>query len=814
MHLPSSEGNQPVPIRMISANSSSSLQIYADAFTVATRTRLALRMKNICAALLSLLFFACTSSHAAQPAWPAAPYSHYADRASLPSVLAEFARSFSLSLNASPAVEGTVNGRLTASSPTEFINKLASVYGFVWFTHAGVLHVSKASDTATRTFALPTGSIASMRKALSDLGILDPRFGWGELPSQSAVVVSGPPAYIKLIESTLQGIPIAAGRQLAVFRLKYASAEDRTIRYRDREIKTPGLATILRNMVSAGSDNLGGEIASAPAAPAVGVAQPRPDNQLASRPDSGERSLNLATVPPGRAVTQRNYMPLVQSDPRLNAIIVQDAIERIPLYRKLIEELDVPSALIEIEAMIVDVNSDRAKDLGINWGGRSGRGAAGFGSLEATPAAGTLSLVRGAPGVNINPSTLVADVGNYLVSQIRLLESAGEASIQSRPSVLTVDNVGALLDLSETFYVRVQGERVATVTPVTAGTTLNVTPRVITQGNEQVVQLIVDIEDGQIQDRKIDTLPTVRRSAVSTQAIIKPGDTLLIAGHSQNQSIKSNAKIPILGDVPGLGLLFSDQSSSVQRRERFFMIKPRIVSMPDFKLDPLPAAATATLTALPPLPVSTPAPPQAGNLSAAANPPPPEAPAAAPAPQISRAAEATVTTSAPKPATAPETVTPAVQAPAVISAPAEKSVEAVETTALSKPAAGIETKQPAAGGTPAAQPVVAMTAPPLLPENTGNMQAPLSTPSLPNTPPSSRAGRYFVQAAAVADTRNVKNVQQRIANTGLPTYTETTVTEKGTLTRVRVGPFTSRSQAEEAVRRLTALGLDAVIGSR
>ena len=788
---------------------------------------LTLDLKLIFRLLLSLLFWICASSYAAQPAWPNAPYSHYSDRAPLPSVLAEFAKSFSLFLNVSPAVQGTVNGKFTASSPTEYINKLAGVYGFVWFTYAGVLHVSKSSDTTIRTFALPEGSLAYMRKALFDLGVLDSRFGWGELPTQSAVVVSGPPAYVKLIESTLQGIPVAAGRQLAVFRLKYASAEDRTIRYRDREIKTSGLATILRNMVSTGSGSLGSEPApaSAPATPALGVVQPRPDNQSSLRPDGGERGRNPA--PEQRAATQRAYMPIIQSDPRLNAIIVQDVIERIPVYRKLIEELDVPSALIEIEAMILDVNSDRAKDLGINWGGRDGRVAAGFGNLQAIPPAGTLTVVRGASGVSINPSTLIADAGNYLVSQIRLLESKGEASIQSRPSVLTVDNVGALLDLSETFYVRVQGERVATVTPVTAGTTLNVTPRVIEQGGQQLVQLIVDIEDGQIQDRQIDTLPTVRRSTVSTQAIIKPGDTLLIAGHSQNQSLKSNNKLPIIGDIPGIGLLFSNQSSSQQRRERFFMIKPRIVSTPSLNSDILAAAPTA----LPPIPATTrpdlQPPPATGNLSAVVNPPPAAAQIAAPA----RAPEPTALPPS-KLTAVPEKTTD--QAPAVIVA---ASTKAAEIVTLSESTTGNEPKKQASGDAPAQPPApatiadnvtppvvipsapqfavaMAATAPP--PPNTVSTLPSYSSPpsaQLKNTPPS-RAGRYFVQVAAIADAGNVKNIQQQISNAGFPTYTESTVTAKGILTRVRAGPFMTRMQAEEAVRRLTSSGLDAVIGNR
>jgi type III secretion protein C len=118
------------------------------------------------------------------------------------------------------------------------------------------------------------------------------------------------------------------------------------------------------------------------------------------------------------------------------------------------------------------------------------------------------------------------------------------------------------------------------VTPVTAGTTLNVTPRSLAEDNDQMVQLTIDIEDGQIQSTLLNGLPRVTRSSVSTQAIVRSNDTLLIAGHTQDQTVDNSQKVPGLGDIPVFGALFSSKSLSVQRRERLFMIKPRIISFP------------------------------------------------------------------------------------------------------------------------------------------------------------------------------------------------------------------------------------------
>ena len=558
--------------------------------------------------------------------WTDAPYSYFAKNAKLETVLAEFAGSFSLSVNMAPSLSGLVNGRFTTQNPTEFITKLAGVYGFVWYTHAGTLHVSKSSDTLTRSLPAPGGGITNLRQALTDLGVLEPRFGWGELAEQKVVLVSGPPSYVNLIESTLSGLPLASNQQqVLVVRLKHASAEDRVILYRDREITTPGLARVLRELVaSSGGVSLGGgnnngsssgtgmtneavpsiaaplRSASASASDSTGTMASAASGVNSNNNFNGNRATQVNNSNSGNRNnnSNNNRGPSIQSDTRLNAIIIQDIPERLPVYEKLISQLDVPTPLIEIEAMIIDINTERARELGIRWSGRDGRTAFGFGALTQQPEAGTLSIVRGPEGANVTSGSLMLNSGNYLVSQIRLLENNGDASIQSRPSVLTTDNIGALLDLSETFYVRLQGERVATVTPVTAGTTLRVTPRLIDGVDGPMVQLIVDIEDGQIQDRRIDNLPTVRRSAVSTQAIVQQNETLVIAGYTSDQNLQNDERVPVLGEIPVLGLLFSNKTRTVQKRERWFLIKPRVISLPGMApMAGVPQATTATAAA-------------------------------------------------------------------------------------------------------------------------------------------------------------------------------------------------------------------------
>jgi len=591
-----------------------------------------MRLRNaFFAALLSAsMLLVADEALAGPPPWQDSAFTFYAERKPLRTVLREFAAAFSLSVQMPDDLSGSVNGRFTTASPTEFIDRLGSTYGFVWFTHAGTLFISRTQDMVVRSIAGgATGPGNKLKQVLTDLKVLDPRFGWGDLPDQGIVIVSGPPAYVQLVESTIKALPrTPGGQQVAVFRLKHASVEDRAITFRDRQIVTPGVAQILRNLVlgtnnsigqrGPGSDNpaaadalqnpvvatLASRLAVAPGGPGEGM-------QAAATPPSGGARTGGATETGALPnIGLGRLRPSIQADPRINALIVQDTPDRIPIYAELIAQLDVPTSLIEIEALIIDVNTNRLEELGISWSSvtRGGGTAAGYGNTSQTT--GAISIIQAVRGAGINPSsTIVANSAEYFVARLKLLEQQGDASIQARPSILTTENVGAVIDLSETFYIQTTSERAALVTPVTAGTTLRVTPRLIGEGASQKVRLSVDIEDGQIQQQNpVGNIPTVRRGTVSTEASVMRDESLLIGGYNSVQTISGVDKVPLLGDLPVIGALFSNSSTQVQRRERLFLIRPTVVGeqaradgatppatsgTPPASLTPAPSGATA-----------------------------------------------------------------------------------------------------------------------------------------------------------------------------------------------------------------------------
>jgi type III secretion protein C len=110
------------------------------------------------------------------------------------------------------------------------------------------------------------------------------------------------------------------------------------------------------------------------------------------------------------------------------------------------------------------------------------------------------------------------------------------------------------------------------------------------------IRLMVDIEDGQIQTQNtIGNIPTVVRGVVSTEASVGPNESLLLGGYNSVQSVKGQDKVPVLGDIPGIGALFRSTSDKLQRRERLFLIRSSVVG----KMPELAAKATAPVSVTP-----------------------------------------------------------------------------------------------------------------------------------------------------------------------------------------------------------------------
>ena len=243
--------------------------------------------------------------------------------------------------------------------------------------------------------------------------------------------------------------------------------------------------------------------------------------------------------------------------------------------------------------------------------------APGYGDANKPIDSKALSLFAGPSGAGANTATIVANATRYFVSRLRMLEQQGDASIHARPSILTTENIGAVIDLSETFYIQTTSERSALVTPITAGTTLRITPKLHGSGDQAALRLNVDIEDGQIQaSTTVGGIPSVRRGVVSTEASIRKDESLLIGGYNSVQTIKGKA--PLLGDLPLLGAMFSSTTNQTQQRERLFLIRTKVLGSPPASAAGAVAPVLLPATALPEVDIPAPAPAAAPSQALAA----------------------------------------------------------------------------------------------------------------------------------------------------------------------------------------------------
>jgi type III secretion protein C len=550
---------------------------------------------------------------AAEP-WPTAGFKYYARQSSLLHVLSDFSSTFGISLAFSSDLDGKVSGDLSAPNPTAFLNSLASSYGFNWYYQAGVLHVSPARDWVTQVLhvGMTASDVSALRTELKGLGIFETRFGWAEFPGRGIVIVSGPEAYVSRISSVVGslGTGPSDGRQLRVFRLQNARAEDYTFSYQGENVVTPGVATLLRRLAAGSIAQQAQNPSSGPLSVAPSVMEPAPlanptsedgDKTSASAalqaqtlPRSAPTSLLTQIAPPaardnasssnGKGAVNAGLnalTPVIEADPRLNSVIIYDAPEKMAIYEALIRELDAGTPQIQIEAMILDVDAEKLDTLGVSWRAGASHVSVGFDD-------------GGGQG------TLLAVNTNSFFARIRALVMKGDARVLGRPSILTLDNLSAVLSLSETVYARVSDSgggrkngNSGGLIPINTGTLLKVVPRLIDDNGRRDVSLAVEIQDGQIrhgvEDRE-DTLPTVRQSAIDTQAVVKESDSLVIGGYFMDSDSTEERRTPGLSSVPLLGALFRGKNGQHERSARLFIIRPTLVptagtAVPD--LDPL-----------------------------------------------------------------------------------------------------------------------------------------------------------------------------------------------------------------------------------
>jgi type III secretion protein C len=523
---------------------------------------------------------------------------------SLPIFLQDLFNTQDIPVVVSPSLMVKVNGDFSGSAE-EVYNKIARAYGLVTYFDGTVAHIYSASEVTTRTLSLERNVSNRVVGTALQLRLTSPQ-NTIRPTSDGALLLTGTPRFVEQVEelakaqqSTLSMAPSQLG--VKVFPLRYAWAQDVSVGFGGRVVNVPGVASTVRAMMAASGHSqlqaMQSEMWLRPTVPNLrgqglaGHGNNPPQIAAGNGVNSNNGSSNLPTEntsfngmntaapqgPPPLSIAE-GALARVEADPRLNAVIVRDAPSRMSQYESLIASLDVEPLTLEIEATIIDVDTDRARELGINWRATKGRGSALFGNGSASDG----RLYGNVPSDQITPigkggylSAVLGDAQQF-VARINAMEEKGAAKVVSSPQVVTLSNVEAVFDSSKTFYVRVAGREQVDLFNVSAGTVLRVTPHVFKDKEHNRIKLLVQIDDGEVSQEQVDQIPIVERSAINTQALIFEGESLLLGGLTKQKSSEGITKIPLLGDIPLLGNLFKYSSTRTSRTERMFLISPRI----------------------------------------------------------------------------------------------------------------------------------------------------------------------------------------------------------------------------------------------
>jgi type III secretion protein C len=516
-------------------------------------------------ALPWLLTLSQTTLAAIPNEWKNTAYAYEAEHKPVREVLEDFAQTFGTQLQIEGLLEGSVNGKIRANTPQSLLDRLGVEHRFQWYLYNNTLYISTLDQQQSARLEVSSESISDLKQALTDIGLLESRFGWGELPEDGVVLVSGPRVYIEKIKQFSSQRKSADEKQsVLTYPLKFANAADRVIDYRGEKITIPGVATMLRGLLEPRPTSVMATRSTtaaqpSPLAPTTGARLSNPLlGQMLGTP-AGAGSLDTGASLTPRAPVNASKIR-VEADVRNNAVLIYDLPERQALYRELITQLDVARKLVEIDAIILDIERSQLREFGVNWGFQNSRFRG-----ESIMAPGSSSQIN---------------IGNRdrFYAEIRALESRGLATIVSNPSVLTLENQPAVIDFNRTQYL-VAGTENATILPVTAGTSFQVAPRVITSKGSHQVHLVVDIEDGNFNDSNVSIGGLdVRRGKVSTQAVMAEKSSLVVGGFHVTENTDTQRKVPVLGDIPLLGkALFSSTKRENNRRERLFILTPRVI---------------------------------------------------------------------------------------------------------------------------------------------------------------------------------------------------------------------------------------------
>ena len=301
--------------------------------------------------------------------------------------------------------------------------------------------------------------------------------------------------------------------------------------------------------------------------------------RIITRPLSYAKAGDLVPI-----ITKSSLSPRgdVQIDIRTNTLIIRDLADRLQAASELIVALDRPQPQVEIEARIITLNRNFAKEFGLQWG-FNGRVDPSVGTSTGLAFPNSAVLTGGTGAVNpAAPSALGLALGSIngalnLDVALRALETSGKVRIVSSPRVSTQNNIEAEITQGSQIPVQTVSNNTVTVTFIPAALVLRVTPQ-ITASNTVIMRIVVDKSSPNYsQVTPAQPTPSIDKQAASTTVLVPDGDTTVIGGIYNSLESSSEDRTPGLHRIPLLGWLFKNNADRETQDELLIFITPKIL---------------------------------------------------------------------------------------------------------------------------------------------------------------------------------------------------------------------------------------------
>jgi general secretion pathway protein D len=292
---------------------------------------------------------------------------------------------------------------------------------------------------------------------------------------------------------------------------------------------------------------------------------------------------------------------MVWADPTNNALIITAPAKLMRATMAIIDKLDIRRPQVLVEAIIADIDYNKDSELGVNWAAYSNSGSNVPAAAFVAPVGGT-SIVDLAGAVQ-NPANVttpllqgttigvgrIAAAGLNFAAILRAIRTDSNNNVIATPSALTMDNQEAELKVAQEVPF-ITGQYTANNTAVVGGavnpfqtiqrqevgTILKLTPTISAEGNQ--VMLKISIESSSLGAKPPGAVDLVtNKRTVSTNVLIEDGGIVVLGGLIEDDSVKGESRVPYLGSIPILGLLFKTRNQTSIKNNLMIFLRPKIM---------------------------------------------------------------------------------------------------------------------------------------------------------------------------------------------------------------------------------------------